>query len=647
MSENNRDIQQGEKSVYAEKGNVFITYAGERRVPHALTPPPFLPEIFLGRDDDLKRIHDRLFAPGGNLLLLVNGEGGVGKTSIASKYFHDYEQEYAHVAWVLSEKSIAAALLLLALPLGLQFDEQMGTDQRLEILLQAMANLKKPCLLVLDNANELDDLEAHYQRLRRCSNFHLLLTTRITEFGQAETCRIEGLPEGEALELFRKYYPKFPPGEEEIFKQIRSAVGGNTLVVELLAKNLALLNRLKTRYSLADLLADLQGRGLLQLTQSQEVRTDYQSKTGQMRSAKPEDIIAAMYDLTDLLAEETALLSVFAVLPAESIPFATLEALLPGTPDLDTHLLALAQKGWLSMENKPSESSDGSKSSPDDAPDSHFKCSPVVQEVTRRKNPRLRKDCQPLVDALIEKLRYEGGTGHFLNATYDEALLFARYAEAVSDAFLEQPDSGLSILGERIGNYHITTGNIERGLFFFEKIIQNYEALLAAEPNNPDFKNGLAISYEKLGDTHTALGNLDKALTYFEDETTLFEELYASYPQNVGFKNGLAISYSKLGDTHTALGNLDKALTYFEERSRLGKELYASYPQNVGFKNGLAISYAKLGEFSRDQLKDPNKARTYFQQAESLWVELVRDAPQYVQFQRFLAQVRRDLEGLN
>ncbi len=618
MSETNRDIQQGDKSVYAEKGNVYINYPGERRVPHALTPPPFLPEIFLGRADDLRRIHDKLFAPGGNLLLLVNGEGGVGKTSIASKYFHIYEQEYAHVAWVLSEKSIAAALLLLAIPLGLQFDEQMGADQRLEILLQEMMNLKKPCLLVLDNANELDELETHYQRLRRCSNFHLLLTTRITDFEQAETCRIEGLPEGEALELFRKYYPKFQPGEEAIFKQIRSAVGANTLVVELLAKNLAAQNRLKTRYSLADLLRDLQGRGLLQLTQSQEVRTDYHGKAGQMRREKPEDILAAMYDLSELPPEETALLSAFAVLPAESIPFATLETLLPGTADLDTRLLALAQKGWLnesrgdfeyesrgdfesprdlaiSMENK---SSDGSDSSDDSASEVHFKCSPVVQEVARLKNPELRKDCQTLVDKLVEKLDYEGGTGHFLNATYDEALLFARYGEAVVAAFLEQPNSDLSILGERIGNYYITTGNIERGLYFFDKKVQIDQALLAANPVNPDFKNGLAVSYSKLGETHTALGNLPQALRFFQNDI------------------------------------------------ELSKELHEAYPQNVSFKNGLAVSYSKLGWFYKEQKNDKVKARFYFEKYLALREELARDYPSFVEFQRGLQMAKNALEGL-
>jgi len=231
--------------------------AGVRKIPHNLTAPPFLPEAFLGRSVELQAIKARLFA-GANLLLLVNGEGGIGKTSLASRYYHAYQAEYAHVAWLLSEKNIANALLTLAGSLGLQFAETLPTAARLDLLLTALAELPGPCLLVLDNANELDDLETNYLNLRRCPNFHLLLTTRITEFGQADSYRIDSLPEAEALQLFRAHYPGHQTQEDGLFQQIRAALDGNTLVIELLAKNLHLLNRLKTSYTLPNLLSDLQ-----------------------------------------------------------------------------------------------------------------------------------------------------------------------------------------------------------------------------------------------------------------------------------------------------------------------------------------------------------------------------------------------------
>lgn len=617
MDQTTRNIQQGQKSVYVEQGDVYVTYAGERRIPHALTPPPFLTEIFLGRQDDLQLIHDKLFAPGSNLLL-VNGEGGIGKTTIASKYYHTYQHEYIHVAWVLSEKSIANALLLLAVPLGLQFDERQDTAQRLEVLLTALMNLEKPCLLVIDNANELLDLEASYQHLRRCSNFHLLLTTRITDFKRAVACAINGLSQDDALALFEKYYRILDGNEKALFFQIREAVGGNTLVLELLAKNLAGENRLKQRYSLASLLADLQSQGLLQLSHSQAVDTDYQSK-GAMRRETPEAIVSAMYDLSGLPAQESALLSVFAVLPAENIAFAVLETLLPGLPELDTCLLSLAQKGWIEY-NETTIS---------------FKCSPVVQEVILQKNLHLRQDCTSLVNVLIEKLTYES-CGHITGALYTDALLFARYAETVLSVFQHQPDYNLAILSENTGNFHSITGNLEQSRHIFECYTQFCKILLEEASNNPEFKNVLAVSYAKLGTTHSALGDLEQALVFFEQYNQLEKELHHDFPQNVEFKNNLAISHQFLGKMHTTLNNLERALTCFEQFNQLAEELFDVCKQNVDFKNGLATSCQFLGK-THKALGNLELALTFFEQGNQLAKELFDAYPQNVGFKHNLA----------
>jgi hypothetical protein len=106
----------------------------------------------------------------------------------------------------------------------------------------------KPCLLVIDNANELEDLRTHYKDLRRCPNFHALLTSRLPSFEQAKMLMIDGLPEDKALELFEKYYPKLQAAEIPLVKSIRTAVGGNTLT---------LIEKLDTRKPCCLLKADI------------------------------------------------------------------------------------------------------------------------------------------------------------------------------------------------------------------------------------------------------------------------------------------------------------------------------------------------------------------------------------------------------
>jgi hypothetical protein len=301
MREENRHISQREKSIYVEKGDVTVNY-GEKKIKKILGNPPFFPEVFLGRDNDLTEVHDKLFQ-GENFLLLINGEGGIGKTTFASRYYHTYQDEYIHLGWVFAEKSLLDALLTLAVYLQVAFDDAMPGEARLKALLNEMAQLEKPCLLVIDNVNHLKDIESNYIALRTCSNFHLLLTTRITDFSQASSHAIETLNTEKALELFKTHYSAHNPQEDALLQEILKAVGYNTLIIELLAKNLNNLNnKLRKRYHLSDLLDDLQNKGLLELSQSQEVRTIYQSEGLALRAEKPEAIIAAcMPDMRKVL----------------------------------------------------------------------------------------------------------------------------------------------------------------------------------------------------------------------------------------------------------------------------------------------------------------------------------------------------------
>lgn len=84
----------------ADEGFILFEKEAPAAIPHLLTSPPFLPETFLGRSAEMAAIKQKLFTEN-HLLLLVNGEGGVGKTSLAAHYFHGHQNEYAHLAWLL------------------------------------------------------------------------------------------------------------------------------------------------------------------------------------------------------------------------------------------------------------------------------------------------------------------------------------------------------------------------------------------------------------------------------------------------------------------------------------------------------------------------------------------------------------------
>jgi hypothetical protein len=322
IGNNNLNIQGNVGSTI----NITQQTIEKQPIPRFLTKSPFMTKIFLGREDDLQNVHKQLFS-GTNFLMLVNGKGGIGKTTFAAKYWQCYEEEYKHLAFLFVENGIAEGLLSLALPLGIQFNKETTTEQ-LEILLTTISNLKKPCLVVLDNANDLEDLNNNIIALKQHTNLHILMTSRLTECEEAETYPLDKLSEEKALELFKEHYSLIQENEHDLFLQIYEAVEGNTLLLELLAKNLNNFNnKLKKRYTLQNLVDDLQN-GLTKLSQSKSINTGYQAKGTGLRNEKIEVIVLAMYDLVELNEDEITLLSMLSILPAENIEYETLEYLL-------------------------------------------------------------------------------------------------------------------------------------------------------------------------------------------------------------------------------------------------------------------------------------------------------------------------------
>ncbi len=67
------------------------------------------PASFLGRE---KELHDtrQLLTGSSSTLALVNAEGGMGKTTLAARYWHQHEHQYQHLAWLFCENGILSAM---------------------------------------------------------------------------------------------------------------------------------------------------------------------------------------------------------------------------------------------------------------------------------------------------------------------------------------------------------------------------------------------------------------------------------------------------------------------------------------------------------------------------------------------------------
>lgn len=137
------------------------------------------PSYFIGRDGLLDKIHEQLQQD--EPVLLVNGLGGIGKTAVADVYVDKFKYDYKHIAKVFVSGDLRQSIVSdLARNLGVKFDGNMSLEQQFELVIEALQQVKqkkKPNLLVVDNANDKQDL-IDFKYLLQTTNWKVLITSR-------------------------------------------------------------------------------------------------------------------------------------------------------------------------------------------------------------------------------------------------------------------------------------------------------------------------------------------------------------------------------------------------------------------------------------------------------------------------------------
>jgi len=628
-------------NIHKIKKAVFVDKKKKLHFPTIPKPDPFI-----GRDDLLVDIHRRLQQD--EPVLLVNGLGGIGKTAAAQVYANKYRDSYQYITSVFVSEDLRQSVVdKLSQPLGIDFEPNSSVVQRFEAVilgLQQVKAKKKPNLLLLDNANDQQDL-INLKYLLKSTGWNILVTSRCHPDEYAMVAVAELSP-AEALNLFRHYYPI----DSDLLPALLDKIDYHTLLIELIAKA-----GKKKRLSIEQLLARLESG--LSHKDLQRIITVGSHADSQLREkqAKLYEYILAMFEPAELDAEKQTILRYFSVLPSEDIPLAHLEKLFAVEDEnqFEDDLDSLFQSGWLS------------------AKDESYKMHALVQDVVFVKLAVDNANVAELIATLSEIMQQH----------LDFAWIFRDYASAVvrkisvSDtaigllngylgifytkvgqldnalASITQASGHFELCGDtenlatsysRLGDIHQALGEVDKALEFFELRMQLGKALYESNPKNEHLKNGLAISYHRLGSITETQGKLDDALKHYKKYKDLMLELFNDNQKSEKIKNDLAISYEKLGNIHQALGEVDKALEFFELETELFKELYESNPKNERLKNGLAVSYSKLGEINEAKGKLDDAAKNYGK-SRNLLLELYESNKKSVEIKSNLAESYKQL----
>ena len=526
--------------------------------PHFLTNPPANADesTVICREIELNNLEDKLKTD--KALLLVNGFGGIGKTSLARLLFHKIHKQYDEVAWIPYNENLMQSFSAF----NFKTWNDCKTKEDREYAITQLMNDGKKKLFVIDNVDHTDDGQDYVQdpltdtllgALTGWPDTTIILTSRLDEIEKYATVPITNLNEEACIKVFYLYHKEDTEHlQTKIVRKLVNLVGCHTFAVELIAKG-------AKRRNLEDYYTQLKNKG---------IGFDIQRKFKTSRNAGQELNIAEhlkkLFDMQQRNDEEKHILNDFAVLPT-SYSY-TAEEIKTWLGYDDTQLDNLVNDGWLSFSNNS------------------FSMHSLVKEVVRL----------DYVDSKAPK----GTANHFLdlvsgfkNGYFDKKEVYSSpqrkisIVQSVLDAVENEETKLFAYIYHNLGGALGSQASYQDALDYYEKALEISEKVLGEEhPSTATTYNNIAGVYEDQGNYDEALGFYRKALEIFEK--VLGEE----HPYTATTYNNIAVVYK-------AQGNYDEALEHFLMAYKVYFDKFGmDHPNTSKIYDNMETAYCKSGK---------------------------------------------------
>jgi tetratricopeptide (TPR) repeat protein len=283
---------------------------------------------FVGREDEIKAI-DKMLTKS-NSMLLINGIGGIGKSSLANHYLYIREKKFDYYGFIDGLGSFVSEFRI---SLDLKSEKEQELNQEVIHKLQKIEGKK---LLVIDN---VEDIEANKKLIEMILSlvkyeYKILFTSR-RKIKKVNSYHLGTLLFTDAQKLFLSYYPT---DEIEKVDKIIGYLGLHTLFIKLVAETVE-----NEGYCLDDILAKFENGELSKIEFIDEESGDEITFNHNLQE---------LFSMQNLKDEYILLLKRLAVLPSVDIELNFLEEIL-GKERLKGRLNFLVGRGWL-IENEGS-----------------------------------------------------------------------------------------------------------------------------------------------------------------------------------------------------------------------------------------------------------------------------------------------------
>jgi tetratricopeptide (TPR) repeat protein len=527
----------------------------------------YLPNIDIekikGRHLEIEKIHKSIVENG--KVTIVNGFGGIGKTSLAQLYSKLYYHEYDYFFWVefpnLTDNSsskeifmsgIATNFLILSF-LGISTDHKIPLENQFQLVLNRISQLPGRKLLVLDNVP--NTIREFSLLIPTSSDFNVLGTSRslIEDF---TNLTIDILKEVDAVDLFYSFYTL--ETDDALVLQILKSFGFHTLAIELISKF-----AIKRKLTL-----DM----LYQIISTEGVNTSLEAKvtTTHDKNREPKtpfNYLLEIFDVSNLSCGQISLLRNLSVIGSIHLSFNQLENLLNDeseSNELFHNLTDLHKLGWIIKLND------------------QYYIHQLICEVLCFKLKPTFEQCKIVVDRVL--LYIEKSSNEFsihLQKPYVEI------AEQIS-SIIPLPKNISSQYKIFIARHYGFSGNYDKyNVWYCNSKIEDLDT---------EIKKYSLINHGNIllsqGKSTEAIDVLEQCKTVFEDERTLAQ-----------INATIALAYSELGNFIKANKLFESAYKVLENDSDLSKSEFAVFVNNYSkILNGLG-NYNKALELSIKALK--------------------------------------------
>lgn len=571
-------------------------------------------EFFIGRDKELRMIHEKLQEKN---ILFISGLAGIGKTVLAKNYAKKYADCYETVLFAVYNSSLEILInddsnIHIANFEPLKGEKSEKYYSRKIKILKELCNNKT--LLIIDNLNENEFKGQEKQRKDIFGlNCKILVTTRLNTTNS--NIRIGEFQNPEDLiKLFDTYCKIKNEDEKQSAKEIISYFDGHTLAVELIAKQINSGFSTPTK-----MLQKLKERGISKCGKENVIL----DKDNKISRKTPFEHISEVFDIADFDESKKYILANMSLIPRNGIK----AELFADWCNLENYndINSLVESGWVYRE------------------DDTIKIHPLIAEVSQayaEKNPEILEKYLESVIYEIKKLKinsvfskdivgymdiYSFAAEKLLKypTMCDIGIYYLSIAEDVIDGYFSDTliesclKKALEFSVNKYGDDFKITDDIRKRLYTFylknkqSEKTQDYLKKIRRIDTLMDTQDYIVTRINE-GAVYLSQKNFDKALECYNEVLDYCEKNENKYIDDKIY------AYGGIGRVYDELKDFKQAEEYYKKGLELNISLHGEINDET------AKFYTNLGDIMRRQEKF-KAALSYFEEALKIKIEIYGD----------------------